>query len=647
MPNTLRIIGDNNFQNYSLKSIYLPSSVEYIGKAVFSRIKQLETIEVDENNTHYTSGDNQNVIYDINNKIVVRGCKNSIIPEDALVIEENCFHGCEGLETITLPNTIERIGKDGFGYCTNLREIRLSESLQVIDDWAFEGAGCLTELIIPRSVNSISEGFATGCTGLKRLKVEEGNSVYDSRDDCNAIIRTADNTLILGCDNTVIPNTIECIGYRAFLRVKNQRSVIIPNSVTRIENEAFYWCTNLTDVTLPENLKYIGQEAFAGCAFRNITLPSCLEYLGHIVFGDCSNLESLYIPKKVVHLGDYSDNILESCSSLANIVVDPQNRWFDSRNGCNAIIESESSTLRSGCKNTHIPEGVTIIASRAFIGCEGLEKINIPSSVESIGYMAFYNCPALTDIYCYLKDPIDIGGSYLDDQPVKRILHVVKGRASIFEAAERWKNFTIVEDLVDLTPRAITIGASGYATYCSDVNLDFSEVEGLKAYIASGFTPNTGVLTITRMDNVPAGEGILLKGTAGESYSVPVTDDVTVVANLMKGTTENLILNSTNDEKTNFVFSKNNEGVVGFYRFVGSVSVPANKAWLQIPTSVLDAEVCARGFRLVEHDDKLTGITVVNANTSKDSVVYDLRGCRLDGMSQHGIYIINGKKVVK
>ena len=92
------------------------------------------------------------------------------------------------------------------------------------------------------------------------------------------------------------------------------------------------------------------------------------------------------------------DNAFRDCSSLTTIVVAEENEVYDSRNGCNAIVETSSNTLILGCSTTIIPEGVTSIGSSAFSGCSSLTSITIPEGVTSIGDRAFYNCSSLTSI---------------------------------------------------------------------------------------------------------------------------------------------------------------------------------------------------------------------------------------------------------
>ena len=175
--------------------------------------------------------------------------------------------------------------------------------------------------------------------------------MYDSRDDCNAIIKKETNTLIHGCKNTKIPSSVTRIGERAFWDCSELTSIKIPSSVTRIGDGAFDGCSGLTGIEIPSSVTSIGNSAFYGC------------------------------------------------SGLTSINVEAGNVVYDSRDNCNAIIEKETNTLIQGCKNTKIPSSVTEIGRYAFDGCSGLMSIEIPSSVTSIGNYAFRDCIGLKDVY--------------------------------------------------------------------------------------------------------------------------------------------------------------------------------------------------------------------------------------------------------
>ena len=164
-------------------------------------------------------------------------------------------------------------------------------------------------------------------------------------------------------------------------------------SVTRINYSGFQNCLHLTGVDIPGSVKIIGGGAFWGCSgLVNVNINNGVEEIGNEAFCRCG-IRSILIPQSV--------NIMWAfyyCSSLESIVVDSNNATYDSRNNCNAIIETESNMLLTGCKNTIIPDDIQIIENSAFRGCTGLETITIPSSVYSIESCAFCDCSGLTEV---------------------------------------------------------------------------------------------------------------------------------------------------------------------------------------------------------------------------------------------------------
>lgn len=129
----------------------------------------------------------------------------------------------------------------------------------------FQGCTYLASIFIPNCVTTIGANIFAFCSGITSIVVESGNSVYDSRDGCNAIISTNDNTLIAGCKNTIIPNSVTSIGGRAFYGCNSLTSVIIPNSVTSIGYNAFYDCNSLTSVTIGNSVTSFGTGVFRNC----------------------------------------------------------------------------------------------------------------------------------------------------------------------------------------------------------------------------------------------------------------------------------------------------------------------------------------------------------------------------------------------
>lgn len=218
-------------------------------------------------------------------------------------IEKWGFYHCS-LVSITLPNNLKTIGEQAFYGCSSLADINISKSVTKIGMDAFGYCTSLTNIVIPNNVTTIDAGVFKGCESLSNIIVEEGNSVYDSRNNCNAIIETATNTLISGCKETIIPNNVTTIGKSAFLVCSSLTNITIPKSVTTIDYYAFGHCSSLTEITIPSSISKIGDSAFYECNSLSIvnveaTVPPTIEDPVD-TFKNCSRDLKIYVPAESI-----------------------------------------------------------------------------------------------------------------------------------------------------------------------------------------------------------------------------------------------------------------------------------------------------------------------------------------------------------
>ncbi|MBR0297009.1 MAG: leucine-rich repeat protein [Paludibacteraceae bacterium] len=358
-------------------------------------------LDVNGNTIYYTKigGDSVEVAY--------KGLKaysgNVIVPETVYdgsdiyrvtAIGEKAFQECSTLQTITLPNSIKSIGYYAFAWCSALKSIEFPEGLTTIGKEAFYYCNHIESISFSKTVETIGSFAFRRCSAVTKISVAEGNPKYDSRNNCNALIETATNKLILGCSKTTIPNDIKRIDDYAFIECWELTFITIPSSVTSIGQGAFHDCYKVTSISLSEGLETIENSVFSGCKISSVNLPSTVTSLGALSFGNCRQLESLYFSENIKSI---ANTAFRNCPKLTSIEVAINNPSYDSRNNCNALIETATNKLILGCKSSTIPATVTAIDTYAFEQSE-LVSVSIPNGVTSIGSNAFYSCPYLANI---------------------------------------------------------------------------------------------------------------------------------------------------------------------------------------------------------------------------------------------------------
>ena len=209
------------------------------------------------------------------------------------------FSSCTSLESIEISASVTSIGECAFQKCTSLENIEIPASVTSIDKFAFTYCTSLESIEIPASVTSIGSDIISYCASLESISVAAGNTVYDSRNNCNALIETANNTLMQGCKNSVIPDGVTSIGVAAFYDCKGLTSIEIPSSVTTIGHGAFSGCDNVTSVSIGNGVTTIGDGAFSGCtSLSSVTIyaPSLTTY-GEYAFQANAEGRKIYVFK--------------------------------------------------------------------------------------------------------------------------------------------------------------------------------------------------------------------------------------------------------------------------------------------------------------------------------------------------------------
>ena len=355
IPNSVKTIGMHSFESCSsLSSLTIGSGVEVIGRSAFYTCGNLNTIIVDANNPFYNS--NGNAIVETSTNILLRGCKNTIIPDCVTVIGLGAFSCVNGMTTITIPDNVVSIDTCAFILCQDLVDINIPEGVTTIGHAAFSHCNNLKSVVLPNSLTYIDSNVFNEC-----FKLEEAS----------------------------LGKNVEFIGGSAFSHT-NIKSVIIPSSVTSLGNYAFEDCVNLNSVVVADGIDSLGYSVFSGCEeLEKITLGSSVSYIGEFALEGCSALKEitmLAVVPPVVEKRTFDDDIY----SYAKLKV---------RYGCKTAYEDAKywkkfSKIEELASDNHF-EVEAVSASR---GSEFILPVSLTNDVAVSGFQADLYLPAGVDI---------------------------------------------------------------------------------------------------------------------------------------------------------------------------------------------------------------------------------------------------------
>ena len=499
-------IGFNAFYNCSgMTSITLPSSITRIAAGSFNGCSGLTNLTIPLNvvaigNNAFAGCNNitqltWNAKRCWSNGNMVTGNITKVTIGNEVEVLPIGFVANSKITTVTIPNSVTSIGKNGFNGCSGLTSLTIPQGVTDINEYAFTGCTGLTSL----TWNALECWFNGNMTTGNLSQVTIGN---------NVVVVPEGFAAGSGITSVTFPASVKHIGASAFSGCNGLTSLNLPIGLETIDAYAFNYCSNIHQLTIPVNVEAIGDWAFDGCdgitqltwnardcfsngymSTQNITqvtigdevrsiphrfasgskitsivIPNSVDTIGSEAFYDCSFATSLSIGSSLASIGE---SAFYGCSGLTSITVDNGNITYDSRNQCNAIVEKETGTLIMGCMNTVIPSTVTAIGSDAFSGCTGLKTIDIPESVTSIGYGAFSYCTGLTDVIigssveyiageafyycsslasvtCYALTPPGINYYTFYGVPSSMIVYVPAVALEAYKSDYYWNRYTIM-----------------------------------------------------------------------------------------------------------------------------------------------------------------------------------------------------------
>ena len=695
LPSALTLINNNAFRYTGIYSLTIPASVDSLGEMAFSDCHNLASIRIEDSNkplkmkegyycpfnfsdadktvyigrnlkltedgnpfinaTSVVFGDN---VTAINNKLLYGSKKltNITIGSGVTTIGDGAFYHCgddEGVYEMTLSmgKNVTSIGGNAFYSCEALKTVTLPSSLKLIGGSAFAGTG-IYSISIPASVDSLGERTFGSCGNLASIRIENSNKelkmhngyygtfafseaekdVYVGRN-----LKLNDNTTTF--DNTtsvVFSDNVTFINDRLFTGTKKLTSITIGNGVTTIGNAAFHDCGDDEGVyelvlTLGRNVTTINDEAFRSCeALKTLTLPATLKSIGNYAF-ESAGIYSLVIPAAAESLGERA---FCSCGNLTSIRFENSNKplnIIDGYYGTFAFSEAEKSIYLG--RNLKLVNDDEILSN--------ITDIEFGTKVTSFAAKLLNSQQNLNSIKAPWTTPISVTDDHFSENIFNNTILIVPSSAlNAYRAHAVWKKFKNIQagNFTEEEEEVITMTGS-YATFSSPQDLDFSGTT-LRAYIASGFNKATNQVLLTPVTDVPAGTGVFLVGTPGETYQVPHANSMSYYVNLFQPNLQQSVVSSTTGGYSNYTFDDQG-GSPGFYPINGSTTLKAQTAYLQLPTSFVTAGV---KVNIIFEEDVIDGIESFLLET-EEGAIFDLAGRRLSKM-QKGINIVNGRKIV-
>ena len=645
----------------SLTSVTIGNSVTYIGTDAFFRCTGLTSIEIPNSVT--------SIYYAFRS---CYGLTSIEIPNSVTSIGNYSFYDCKNLASVTLGNSVKYIKERAFSSCSSLTSIVIPDSVTSIGESAFYACSSMESLIIGNSVTTIGEDAFRGCNGLTSIVVASGNPNYDSRDNSNALIETSSNTLIMGCKNTVIPNTVTSIGKRAFGNCIDLTSIEIPNSVSSIGEHAFSSCTGLSSIDIPNSVISISEYAFSSCTgLTSVTIGNSVSSIEKLAFSGCKGLTSIivradtpptlgtnvfwqvpyntlaYVPcgaGEDYKAGDWKQAfyyIMEMCGGSVAVSANPSESGIVSGEGNYVAGETctVSATANEGCCFVNWTNNGTIVSTNAEYTFPVTSDIALVANFMPDGNIVFTDGTVKTICVSNWDKDGDGELSYFEAASVTSLGTVFKNNTSItsFNELQYFVGLKTISDQAFYGCTGLTtvkipntgVTSIGYSAFYGCTKLTSIEIPNFITSIGQSAFQNCAGLTLVEIPNSVTSIGSSVFSGCYSLTSVEIPNSITSIGGaVFSGCTSLTSIEIPNSVTSigNYAFQNctslesvtigNSVTSINYRTFYGCSSLSS----MEIPNSVKSIEGSA-----FQGCTSLTSIEIPNSVTSIGNSVF--QGC--------------------